>query len=170
MRHVKMLPYIKKALVGGVMVFIIAIAGYLLVGSVYSDILARRFIEAMLPTIRTLCFAGITAASTMLSLMLAIVGFAQRSDDNFDDGFYHQVELLALLDIILISIATIMLLFISIPITEADDLTGWYNWLYYGLMIGSSLIAGLLVTVVIVLYDTLKGVLHVMNPGIEIQK
>ena len=90
-RFKESVQYVKEAYISSAIVFGIAIFGFFLVGRIYNNTLARGLIEAMQPAVGTLCFAVITSASTVITLLMAVLGFARRSDNNFDHDFYIRI-------------------------------------------------------------------------------
>ena len=165
---ITLIPYARVSFGASVLVFFAAIAGFLLVGSIYSDTQARGLIEALNPAIQTLCFAVITSASTIIPLLLAILGIANRVDNEFNPVFYARIKIIATLGTLALISAALLLLFITIPITESDALRTWYNIAYYFIIVGSSWITALLVSIVITLYKTLSGLIEFLTPEFDV--
>lgn len=164
LRHI---PNAKSAFLAALLVFMFTMIGSLFIGRIYSSTQARLFIEAILPSVRTLSFAVITSTSTVIALQMTILGFVRRVDNEFDRHFYSRVRLIATLGIVALTSATIMLLLISIPITEADNLETVYQIIYWIIVIGSGWIAGLLVAIIIVLYQALIGLIDTVTPQFD---
>jgi hypothetical protein len=73
----RLVPHATKSLTAGAVIFILALIGHFVLSQrVYGEVSSRQLIEAMGPALRTLCFATITAASTITPLMLNLVGRA----------------------------------------------------------------------------------------------
>jgi hypothetical protein len=161
------IPYARQSFFASVVVFILAISGFLLVGSIYSDIQARGLIEALTPSIHTLCFAVITAASTIIPLLLTILSLTNRLDTEFDRAFYAQVQIIAMLGTIAIASSTLLLLFITMPLTENDGLRVWFSLAYYVIIAGAAWISALLVGIVATLYNALMGVISKLTPEFD---
>ena len=154
------IPYAKESFILSMITFVVAMGGFLLVGSLYSDLRARVLIEGLAPAIHTLCFAVITASSTIIPLLLTILGLANRLNTDFDRNFYARVEIIAMLGTIAIASSTLLLLFITIPLTENDQLYTWFSAAYYIIIFGASWISALLIGIVSTLYNALMGVIR----------
>lgn len=160
-------PYSRSAALGGGLVFVLAIFSAYLIGSVYSDTQARGLIEAMAPSARTLCFAVITASATIIPLMMALLSFSRQVDNDFELQFFDQLKLIVLTSSGALVLSVIVLLMLTIPLTESEALRSWFSVAYYLLIFGVSMIAGLIVAVVIMLYRTLTDLIHLIQPSID---
>lgn len=164
---IRYIPNARLAFIAAVIVFVVTIIGSFVIGSIYSAAQAQTFIEAIVPSVRTLSFAVITSTSTVIALQMTMLGFAHRLENEFDREFYSRVRLIAMLGAIALTSATLMLLLMSIPITEAENLKVWYQAIYWMIVIGSGWIAALLVSIIIVLYQALIGLIDVFVPEFE---
>ena len=149
----------KQALFGGITIFVVALIGTLLIGRIYSDVQAKGMIEAMAPSIRTLSFAIITASATVISLLLTTVGFAQRIESEFDSQFYEQIKMIARLCSISLILSVSVLLTLTIPLTEAEALRSWFTAAYYLLIFCSATLAALVVSTIILLFQTMNHII-----------
>lgn len=145
-------------------IFAVSMLGFIVVGQVYVDTQSRILIEAIAPSLRTLCFAVITTSATIIPLLMTMVSLASRSDNNFDEIFYIRLRIITWLGTVAIVASALLLLVISIPITESDNLRGWYGFIYIAVVMGASAIASLLVGIVVTLYKTMRGLIHQITP------
>ncbi|MCA9913590.1 MAG: hypothetical protein KC496_09590 [Anaerolineae bacterium] len=152
-----------QAYIGGGIIFLAAIIGAFFIGRIYSDTQARDLIEAMAPSLRTLCFAIITAAATMISLLLTTVSFTHQIDNTFDKSFYGQIRLIARLSTIALILAVSVLLALSIPLTESDALRPWFSAAYYLLTLAAATLAAFIVATIILLFQTMSDIIYVVN-------
>lgn len=159
------LSCVREAYIAGIIVFLVAIIGFFLVGRIYSDTLARNLIDAMNPAVQTLCFAVITSATTIITLLMAVLGFARRIDNDFDQTFFIRIWFIATLTTTSLIIAAMLLLLISIPITEAETLRTWYTVIYWVIVICSSTMMAMLVSMIVSLHKTLVGLISMSSPG-----
>ncbi len=151
---------------GGLLAFGLALLGYLGVGEIYGGRQAIRLLEAVNPSVQTLCFAAITACSTILALMLTMVALAHQSNIHFDEKFFRQVKRISLLCTITLSFSTLLLAFISIPLNESDTFPAvGFRTLYYGVIFATSLLSGLLIAIVMMLYETIGVLIHILTPN-----
>lgn len=118
---VELRRYLRNAAIGGGSAALVALVVTTLVG-LGSGEDKRILLEAMLPSVRFLCSSVMTATATILSLMLALLGFSSNTDQDLDGGFYGQVKAISLVDTIVFIGATVLLLSISIPLNKSDDL------------------------------------------------
>lgn len=136
-----------------------------LIVNVSSGSEARTLLSAMLPSIRFLSSAIMTAAATTLALLLALVGFGQGTDSKLKSLHYDRVEQIARWNLIVFVAASSLLLFISIPLSESQEVpTNWYQVLYYFIMFYSGILTGTLTFVIILLFQALKSLINVLHP------
>lgn len=150
-----------------IIIFLIAIGGFFLVGRVYTDTLARGLIEAMLPAMRTLSFAVITSASTVITLLMAVLGFARRVDKEFERSFYIRIWFIATIATIAIIVSALLLLLVSIPIIEAETLRTWYRVTYWVIVFCASTMIASLIGMIVSLYRTIFGLISIATPASE---
>lgn len=154
----------RAAMLGGLIIALGSLGTAIIVINVYSDTQARTMIEAMAPSTRTLCFASITASSTIIPLMLTILSFAQRLEREFDELFYRQIKLTARLSSAALVLSVTVLMILTVPLLESEALRSWFQTIYYVLVAGVSSIAGLVVTVVLILYRSLSDIILIVKP------
>ncbi|MGH8916275.1 MAG: hypothetical protein ACRDZM_17395 [Acidimicrobiia bacterium] len=154
------------ALIGGL---VTAVALFLAVSAVgrLSSVEGRRLLELSIPNLRFLTSAIIGAGATILALMLTLLGIAYATEWEFREIHYQRVKQVAIFTTISIVGAVVLLLFIGLPLEEAENLTSYYN-LMYGLVTGAaSLLGGMMVAVVLMLYQTIRGVIAIGQPSDE---
>lgn len=156
-------PHMRMGLIGGGLVFGGALLSALLIGNIYSDTQARILIEAMAPSAQTLCFAVITASATIITLMLATLSFTYEVDNQFNTHFYRQLNVIALTSSIALVLAVVVLLMLTIPLTEAEALQSWFRMAYYLLIVCVASLSGLIVMIVLMLYKTMKDLIEVVS-------
>ena len=146
-------------------IFVIAMVGFSIVGRVYSETQSRVLLEAIAPSLRTLCFAVITTSATIIPLLMTMLSLARKTDDDFDKIFYIRLRIITWLGTVALISATLLLLVISIPITEAERLRQWYGIMYIAVVMGASSIAALLVGIIVTLYKAMQGMLTYLTPS-----
>lgn len=156
---------VKKALIGGVLASCIALVGQWMVGQIYNGYEARKLLETLIPSAHWLCGSIVTASATILALMLTMLSITRQTDTDFDDDFFRRVKRIGMLTTIALSGAILVLLFLSIPLQESDGLPGsWYEGIYYSLISALALLSGLVVSIVLMLYNTITGLIEVVRP------
>lgn len=157
--------YARSTTVIIVCVFVLSMIGFSIVGRVYSETQSRVLLEAIAPSLRTLCFAVITTSATIIPLLMTMISLARKVENDFDETFYIRLKIITWLGTVALMSATLLLLVISIPITETDGLRQWYGILYLFVVMGASAIASLLIGIIVTLYKTMQGLLDHLTPS-----
>lgn len=153
----------KRIFVGGILAAIITLLGGYAVGRI-SGYEARVLLEATLPTTRFLCSAVMTATASILALMLTLLGLSSGLSVTLKPSHYIRVRRIALIDLVAFTLATLFLLLLSVPVSESDKVpTSWFTTLYYAILGISSILGGILISTVLMLYDTIKDVIRVVG-------
>lgn len=161
--HVDVEVDLRKALLGGLIAAVVSITGSVMVGHI-SGSEGLRLVEAMLPSVRFLCIAVMTASATILALMLTVLGLSRNAPSPLRSSHYKRVEQVALLDSITFVLATLLLLMLTIPIGESVAFSAeWYTTMYYVLLVVSSLLGGMLISVVLMIYGTVRDLVEAIG-------
>ncbi|MEX0660628.1 MAG: hypothetical protein WEA58_01575 [Balneolaceae bacterium] len=155
----------KMPLYGGVLTALFTgIAAYV-VGSL-SGYEAMQLLESSLPRIGTLFNTIILASATILALILTLLGISTSSDSNLKKDHYKQVLNLAWFDAFLFVVTLIFFQLFNIPITESDNVpTSYYTFFYWAAVFISSLVSGLMVAVILMLYSTVQNIIRIVGLG-----
>ncbi len=146
----------------------IALVGQYLVGQVYNGWEARQLLESVISSALYFSSAIVTAAATILALMLTMLGLTSQSDTEFDSIFYKRIERIALLSTICLITGVLLLLFLSIPVQESDQVPpSWYKIIYYVLIAFIAGLAGLIVAIVLMLFNAIKSLIDVISPSAD---
>lgn len=154
---------LRWALVGGALTAVALFVGIWAVGSV-GAFEALRLLESVLPTVRFLSSAVLAAAVTVLALMLTLLGLTYSSEFQFRDTHFRRIGQISAMATITIVIAVGMLLFLGIPLEAAEKLKTYYNIVYYAINAVASILAGMLVSTVLMLYQTIRGLVAIGHP------
>ena len=155
---------LRKALVGGGIAALIIGGGSYAVGSLGQQE-ALDSIEEMRPSLRFTCAAVLTSTSTILALLLTLLSFSGKSEHNFKSIYYHRVQWIAQLSTAAFVFAVFILLSLNIPLVESsENLYPWYVWIYHILLISGSLLGGLLIAIVLMLYQTATAIIILYHP------
>jgi hypothetical protein len=156
----------ERALIGGLLAAGVAAGGQWFVGQVYSGVEARNLLEAMLPSARSVGSAVVTASGTILALMLTMLSLTSQAKSGFDRVFYKRIERIGLLSTIALAMGTLLLLLLSIPLQESQQVpSSWYRYVYYLLIALTAGLSGLLVAIVLMLYNAITSLIMVLGPG-----
>lgn len=154
---------LRKALLGGAFAVLVAVVGSTVVGNLYGAE-GRLLLEAMLPTTRFLCSAMMTATATILALMLTILSLSSSSSNQIHSSHYKRVQQIALLDMVAFVGATLLLLVLNIPLEESDSIsTRWYSVTYYVVLTYSSVLGGMLISIVMMLHAAIRDMISVVG-------
>lgn len=155
----------KRALIGGLLAGGVVIGGQLLVGRIYSETEARKLIEALVPSARTLGSGVVGATSTILALMLTMLSLSRHATSELESVFFKRVKRIGLLSTIALVTGSLLLLLLSLPLQESKNVPGfWFSAIYYALIGLTAGITGLFVAIVLMLYNALGSLIKVLRP------
>lgn len=121
----------KRAAIGGGVAALVALAGMIIV-NVSTGSEARFLLEGMLPSIRFLCSAVMTATATVLALMLTLLSITGTQEEQLKPLHYDRVRQIAKADSVTFAAALILLLVVSVPLAEPSEVPdNWYTIVYY---------------------------------------
>lgn len=157
----------RRALAAGLVVLAVGGVGRWATGSIYSSAKAVALIGAVHSSALYLCTTVATTSGTTLALMLTLVGFVRRADEDFDRQVYLRIRVIAVLSTICLIGAVLLLLMLTLPVGEFDNLpVQWYPWLYnviYALMI---FLSALLIGTVTMVLATLVRLIAKITPSL----
>lgn len=155
------------AAIGGVVAALVMAALVLVVGAV-STYEAGMLLDAMLPTVRFLCSSAAAASSTTLALMLTLLGLSASVSHNLKNAHYVRIRQIALLDSIGFVLSIILLLTLVVPYEQTEEISAaWYTPVYYFVVIASAALGGIMVTVILMIYGTVRDMVSVFVSGVE---
>lgn len=159
----------KRAGVGGSVAALVALIGMILV-NVSSGSEARLLLQGMLPSIRFLCSAVMTATATVLALMLTLLSFSNTQSGKLKSMHYDRVRQIAQMDSVTFAAALVLLLLLSVPLAESSEVpANWYTIVYYVAVLYTAALGGALITIVLMLYNAITDLIRVIHPAEESQ-
>ena len=79
---------------------------------------------------------------------------------------YKQVLYIAKFDVILFIAALILFQFFNMPIMESEQVpTSWFNIIYWLTLIFTSIISGMIITVILMLYTAVTNIIAIVGLG-----
>ncbi len=153
----------RDALFGGAVAAGVLFAAVTLVGTV-STFEARRLLGSILPTIRFLASSVLAAGVTVMALMLTLLSLTYTSKYEFREIHFRRIRQISMLSTAAIVVAVVLLLFLGVPVEEADQLRLYYDLIYYSVTAVACLLGGLLVAVVLMLHRTINGLVDIGHP------
>ena len=161
------LPYLAPLAAIGVIA--VGVAGHLANGAIYSALHAREMIEALSQPALYLGSAIAASAATTMALMLTLLGLVRRVDADFDRSMYRRVYHISMLSAWLLAGSVIMLLVMTMPIGEFDEVPQtWFPTLYTVLYWMVVLLSALLVAMVTLLFSTIRTLIANVTPHDDI--
>ena len=158
----------KKAIFGGLLAGVIALGGQWLVGQVYNGYEARELLESVASSSLYLGSSIVTASATIIALMLTMLSMTKQTESEFDSIFFKQIQRIALLSTIAFSAGILLLLFLSMPLQESDQVpANWYKTIYYVLITFVAGLSGLSVGIVLMLLSAINSLIDVVRPSTD---
>ena len=155
----------KRAIYGGLISSFLIGLGVFLLGNV-SGYEAKQLLSASLPGINMLCNTIILASATILALLLTLLGITSGIKSKLKDEHYYEVLNIAKIDTIVFVVVLILFQLLNIPVTEADSVpTRYYKIIYWASLLISSIVSGLMVVVILMLYNTLSNMIFIVGLG-----
>ncbi len=158
----------KKALIGGIVTGSIAVVGQWTIGQVYNGYEARQLLEAVASSSLYLGGAVVTASATIIALMLTMISLSKQAEGEFDSIFYKRIQRIGTLSAVSLILGILLLLFLSIPLQESNQIpTYYFKTIYYILIVFVAGLAGLTVAVVLMLLNAMNSLIDVVRPTID---
>ena len=158
---------VKRAIVGGIVSTFVMGTGTFILGQV-SGYKAMELLKHSLSGINMLCNTVILGSTTILALMLTLLGLSRSSEFRLTDRHYKDVLMIAKSDTILIVAAVITFLMLNLPISESEGVDrSWYESIYYVSLGMASLLGGGFIAVVMMLYGTITNVILIVGLNIK---
>ena len=159
-------PSSRWPLIGGVAAVLVTLAVKFLIGGVYSSGKALQLIEALRDSSLYFGAAVSTASATILALMLTLLGLSRQAESDFDDWVYKNINRIALVSTISLCGGVLLLMLLSMPIGEFEKIPeNWFIMMYYVLVVFVALLAGLVITAVLMLFNAIRYVIALITPG-----
>jgi hypothetical protein len=156
-----------QALVGGALAAVVSLAGAWLVGQA-SGAEAHALLNTSLPSTRSFCGTVTLALGNILALMLTLLSLSASSEVDLKQSHYVRVKQIALVVSIALIGSILIYLLLNVPLSQSDTASEpagpGYATLYYATLALSSLLAGALITVVLMLYNTVRDIIRVIGP------
>ncbi|MDT0293020.1 hypothetical protein ACFQ3R_09910 [Mesonia ostreae] len=157
----------KKAFTGGIITTVIIGLGVFLLGNI-SGYEAKNLLNTSMQGLNMLCNTIVLASATILALLLTLLGISTGTDTTLKDRHYKQVMNIAKFDTILFISALVLFQFFNIPITEADKVEiSWFKYIYWATLFASSIISGMMVTTILMLYGTVTNIIAIVGLGMD---
>ncbi|MGC2235361.1 MAG: hypothetical protein WA584_04330 [Pyrinomonadaceae bacterium] len=153
------------ALGGGVLAAVIALVGQWFIGRIYNGEQAQYLLQAINNSALWLGGSVVTASATILALMLTMLSLSDQTKIDFDRVFFRRIEQIGVMTTISLASGILLLLFLSIPLQESKNVPNQsFTVIYYILITFLALLAGLLITVVLMLLNAIRSLIEGVRP------
>lgn len=157
----------RTAIYGGLITTLFTGSGVFLLGNV-SGYEAKALLENSNYGLNSLCNTIVLASATILALLLTLLSVSSGSKNNLKAQHYHQVLNIAKVDVILFITALILFQIFNIPITESHNVpTSWFEIIYWATLVATSVISGLMIVVILMLYTCVTNLITIIGLGID---
>ncbi len=155
----------KSALFGGFLATLLTGLGIFLLGNV-SGYEAKHLLSVSLDGLNMLCNTIVLGTATILALLLTLLSVSFGSQNTLKKTHYYQVLNIAKFDVILFISALILFQFFNIPIVESENVpTSWFTIIYWATLGSTSVISGMMITVILMLYTAVANLIAIIGLG-----
>lgn len=155
---------LRRAATGGAISFLIILIGGFFIGAA-SQAEAYQLFQQTLPSTRSFCGTLILALGTILALMLTLLSLSVDVDVDIQWSHYKRVKQVSRLVAVTLITTVFVYLLLNIPITESETPSiQWFTYIYYTTFVISALLGGAFITIVLLLYNTIRDMINFLNP------
>ncbi len=155
----------KIAFTGGFLAALFTGLGVFLLGNLSGNE-AKYLLEQSMSGLNMLCNTIVLASATILALLLTVLSVSTGTDNSIKAKHYYQVLNIAKFDVILFISALILFQFFNIPIIESEEVPlSWYDIIYWATLLCTSVISGMMITVILMLYNAVTNLISIVGLG-----
>lgn len=156
----------RHAAYGGVLAAVVMLAGAWMVGSV-SGAEAHVLLKTSLPSTRAFCGTMTLALGNILALMLTLLSLSASTDIDLKWAHYQRVKQIAWVVTVALIGSILVYLLLNVPLGEsssgAAEKSTWFAAIYYTTLVLASLLGGALITIALMLYNTVRDVIRAIS-------
>lgn len=155
----------KRPVFGGFSITVVGLGAALLIGET-GGYKAEQLLDQSVPQMNALCNTIILASATILALLLTLLGLSSGTPFRLKKAFYFRVQQIAFFDATLFVVTMLLFLALNFPVAQSESLPPiWFQALYYSSLGASALVGGMIVTVVLLLYQTVSDLIQIVGYG-----
>jgi hypothetical protein len=158
----------QRAAAGGVLAALVTLGAAWLVGSA-SGAGPHDLLKTSLSSTRSFAGTVTLALGNILALMLTFLGLSAGVDVDLKWSHYQRVKQIAWLNTVALIGAVLIYLMLNVPLAESEagtadtNPTTWFSALYYATLVLSSLLGGALISIALMLFNTVRDIIHVIG-------
>ncbi len=158
---------LRRATGGGVTAMVFGLVFTLGVGGV-APYEVPALIRPLIATCQYWYSALMTVSATVVALMLTALSLSAQTDLKLSEYHYRRLRTIARLATIVFIASTLMLLLIGLPFENADAIPRQYfSYIYYAVAGTASVICGLMVTTVLLLYRSVSETITIVGMPVD---
>lgn len=154
------------SLAAGAGTALVLFAGLLGVGRVGS-FEALQLLKATMPTVRFMTFSVIGSSITIIALMLTLLSLSLSSQWRFKPIHYHRIWQVTVLAIASVVIGVIVMIAMAVPLESVEELSGWYDVIYYATAGTTAALGGLVVAMTILIGSSVYHLTSIGTVGVD---
>lgn len=157
----------KWPLLGGGVITLLGLTAAILIGQI-GEAQAKHFLSQSQNNINILCNTIVLSSSTILALLFTVLSLSSGTKVKLKDAFYSRIKQVAFFDTILFIITMFIFLTLNFPVEKSGEIPDiWYKIIYYVTAVSASIIGGMIVTVILLLYNTISDLIHILGFGAD---
>ena len=155
-------PLAGGVVTGALLLFVLLLVGRLAPGE------AILQLESSAASVRFLGSATASAVATILALMLTVLSLSYDPDTRFRRVHYERIRRISRYSTVTLVLAVFLLLVFVVPFRESSPVpTEVFTALYYLVVVASSVLGGLMVAIMLMLYQAISGLIDFFEPGAD---
>lgn len=155
----------KKSVLGGFSITVVGLGAAVLIGET-GGYEAQQLLDRSLPQLNSLCNTIILASATILALLLTLLSLSSGTSFRLKGAFYFRIQQIAFFNAFLFVVTMLLFLALNFPVAKSEALPPiWFEALYYVTLAASALVGGMIVTVVLLLYQTVSDLIQIVGYG-----
>lgn len=153
-----------RAIIGGLTSAALIFLGTFWVGTI-GNWEALAIIKEICPALRFTCSAIVTATATILALILTLVSFSSSTEKPLAAQHYARIQWIARFCIFAFISSLLLLFVLNLPLENvSDEIKHWFKYIYYGIVIYDAVLGGVMVALILMLYQAAKELIIIVHP------
>lgn len=137
-------------------------------GNIYSTSQAKLLLESVQQASLYYGSAVVTAAATILALMLTILSLAHGKLEDPDKDVFVRLRAITTLCVVSFIQSIVLLLVVSFPVQKFENVDGeWFRYGYYAVTIWNGMLAANMIGTILILSGIAKGVIGSLSPDFD---